>query len=64
MERRVDWLTDVVNEVGLDNVTIHRAPWSSACGRRDGSCSCRHGQAGPLGTSPRVGWRSSRRAQG
>ena len=25
MERRVDWLTDVVNEVGLDNVTIHRA---------------------------------------
>ena len=25
MERRVDWLSDVVDEVGLDNVTIHRA---------------------------------------
>ncbi|MGO1172679.1 MAG: 16S rRNA (guanine(527)-N(7))-methyltransferase RsmG [Actinomycetaceae bacterium] len=25
MERRVDWLSDVVEELGLDNVTIHRA---------------------------------------
>lgn len=33
MERRVDWLTEVVDELGLDNVAVHRARAEELHGR-------------------------------